>query len=198
MAHSPRIERLIEALRCLPGIGPKSAQRLAFFVLKQSPEEDDRFAEALVDARRRIGHCQQCFNLSAQAVCEICAQHNRKREQICVVSEPQDLFALERTGDYRGLYHVLLGLISPLEHVGPENLKIQELVSRLANGGVEEVILALPPSIEGDTTSLYLTRLLKPLGVAISRIAFGLPAGGDLEYADNMTISRALTGRQQV
>jgi recombination protein RecR len=198
MSYTLPLARLIEEFQKLPGIGPKSAQRLAFHVLKQAPEDVRTFSDALLDARDKIGYCQQCFNLSAQTVCELCVQPNRKKMTICLVSEPKDLYALERTGEFKGVYHVLQGLISPLEGIGPEDLKIKELLSRLSDPEVEEVILALPPSIEGDTTSLYLSRLIKPLGIKLTRIAFGLPVGADLEYADSMTITRALQGRQTV
>lgn len=198
MSYTLPLARLIEEFQKLPGIGPKSAQRLAFHVLKQAPEDVRTFSDALLDARDRIGYCQQCFNLSAQSVCELCVQPNRKKTTICLVSEPKDLYALERTGEFKGVYHVLQGLISPLEGIGPEDLKIKELLARLSDPDVEEVILALPPSIEGDTTSLYLSRLIKPLGIKLTRIAFGLPVGADLEYADSMTITRALQGRQAI
>ncbi|WP_303674257.1 recombination mediator RecR [Vampirovibrio chlorellavorus] len=198
MSYTLPLARLIEEFQKLPGIGPKSAQRLAFHVLKQPPEDVRTFSDALLEARDKIGYCQQCFNLSAQSVCELCVQPNRKQQTICLVSEPKDLYALERTGEFKGVYHVLQGLISPLEGISPEDLKIKELLARLSNPDVEEVILALPPSIEGDTTSLYLSRLIKPLGIKLTRIAFGLPVGADLEYADSMTITRALQGRQSV
>jgi recombination protein RecR len=244
VSYTLPLARLIEEFRKLPGIGPKSAQRLAFHVLKRPEEDVRRFADVLMDARDKVGCCALCFNLSAQQVCELCQQADRKRDLLCVVAEPRDLYALERTGEYKGLYHVLQGLISPLEGIGPEELKIRELIARLsmpvwqhggqdpANSGMEnsafsnlqsansgwgnpeatlsqetsstsappisEIILALPPSIEGDTTSLYISRLIKPLGVRLTRIAFGLPVGADLEYADSMTITRALQGRQLV
>jgi recombination protein RecR len=198
MSYTLPLARLIEEFQKLPGIGPKSAQRLAFHVLKQSHEDVRNFSDALLDARDKIGYCQQCYNLSAQSVCEVCSQPGRKHNLLCIVAEPKDLYALERTGEYRGMYHVLQGLISPLEGIGPEDLKIKELLARLSDPGVEEVILALPPSIEGDTTSLYLSRMIKPLGIKLTRIAFGLPVGADLEYADSMTITRALQGRQTV
>ncbi len=198
MSYTLPLARLIEEFQKLPGIGPKSAQRLAFHVLKQASEDVRSFSDALLDARDKIGYCQQCFNLSAQLVCEICSQPGRKKGILCIVAEPKDLYALERTGEFRGAYHVLQGLISPLEGIGPEDLKIKELLARLGEPDVEEIILALPPSIEGDTTSLYLSRLIKPLDIKLTRIAFGLPVGADLEYADSMTITRALQGRQLV
>jgi recombination protein RecR len=198
MSYTLPLARLIEEFQKLPGIGPKSAQRLAFHVLKQSHDDVRTFSDALLDARDKIGYCQRCYNLSAQNICELCMQPGRKPNLLCIVSEPKDLYALERTNEFKGFYHVLQGLISPLEGIGPEELKIKELISRLADPTVEEVILALPPSIEGDTTSLYLSRLIKPLGTKLTRIAFGLPVGADLEYADSMTITRALQGRQLV
>lgn len=198
MSYTLPLARLIEEFQKLPGIGPKSAQRLAFHVLKQSPEDVRNLSDALLDARDKIGYCQQCYNLSSQTVCEICSLPNRKKGTLCIVAEPKDLYALERTNEFTGAYHVLQGLISPLEGINPEDLKIKELLSRLSDPEIEEIILALPPSIEGDTTSLYLSRLIKPLGIRLTRIAFGLPVGADLEYADNMTITRALQGRQLV
>ena len=198
MSYTLPLARLIEEFQKLPGIGPKSAQRLAFHVLKQSHEDVRTFSDALLEARDKIGYCQRCYNLSAQSVCELCRQPGRKPNLLCIVSEPKDLYALERTNEFKGFYHVLQGLISPLEGIGPEELKIKELITRLSEPGVEEIILALPPSIEGDTTSLYLSRLIKPLGIKLTRIAFGLPVGADLEYADSMTITRALQGRQLV
>lgn len=198
MSYTLPLARLIEEFQKLPGIGPKSAQRLAFHVLKQAPEDVRSFSAALLDARDQIGYCQQCFNLSAQSICEVCIQPGRKKNLLCLVAEPKDLYALERTNEFRGIYHVLQGLISPLEGIGPEDLKIKELLARLSEPDIEEVILALPPSIEGDTTSLYLSRMIKPLDIKLTRIAFGLPVGADLEYADNMTITRALQGRQLV
>ena len=208
------LAKLIEEFQKLPGIGPKSAQRLAFHVLRQSSDSIERFSQALLDAKEKIGFCHICYNLSCQSPCELCSASNRQHNVVCVVPEPKDLYALERTNEFKGLYHILHGLISPLEGIGPEDLKIRELLARLhtpasqpdvelaahygAPVGINEVILALPPSIEGDTTSLYLSRLVKPLGIKLTRIAFGLPAGGDLEYADTMTITRALQGRREV
>lgn len=197
MTYTLPLARLIEEFQKLPGVGPKSAQRLAFHILKQSPEDVKQFSESLLQAKAQIGFCEVCYNLSSQSPCEICRHTNRNARLVCVVAEARDLFALERTGEFQGTYHVLNGLISPLEGVGPEDLKIQELIRRLGES-IDEIILALPPSIEGDTTSLYLARLIKPLGVKLTRIAFGLPAGGDLEYADSMTITRALEGRREL
>ncbi len=202
--YTAPLARLIEEFQKLPGVGPKSAQRLAFHMLRQPSEAITMFSQALLNAKEQIVFCPVCFNLSSRTPCEICAQPQRGQDAtlICVIADPKDLFALERTNEYRGSYHVLHGMISPLEGIGPEDLKIRELMARLAErpvtDNVLEVILALPPSIEGDTTSLYLSRLLKPLGVKLTRIAFGLPVGGDLEYADTLTITRALQGRQEM
>lgn len=204
LTYTRPLARLIEEFQKLPGIGPKSAQRLAFHVLRQSSEAVAQFSSVLLEAKDQIGFCQGCYNLSCQSPCEICSNNHRNRQIICVVSDPKDLFALERTHEFSGLYHVLHGLISPLEGVGPEDLKIRELLAHLGqadeagNTPVQELILALPPSIEGDTTSLYLSKLIKPLGIHLTRIAFGLPVGGDLEFADTMTITRALQGRQEI
>jgi recombination protein RecR len=196
--YTKPLARLIEEFQRLPGIGPKSAQRLAFYVLKQTPESVQGFAEALLDARDKVGYCELCFNHSANTLCNICSSQNRKKETICLVSEPRDLYALERTNEYRGLYHVLQGLISPMDGIGPQDLKLKELIVRLENPAIEEIILALPPSVEGDATSLYLSRMIKPLNIKLTRIAFGLPVGSELEFADSMTITRALQGRQLI
>lgn len=199
MTYSPPLQRLIETFQRLPGIGPKSAQRMAFHVLKQPREWVTSFASAMVEAKDQIRPCGVCFNLSNQSPCEICMNTNRNRTVLCVVAEPGDLFALERVGEFQGLYHVLGGLVSPMDGIGPGDLKIQALVDRLSSTQetpIQEVILALPPSTEGDTTSLYLDKLLKPLPLKMTRIAFGLPVGGDLEYADSLTLRRALQGRQ--
>lgn len=196
--YTKPLARLIEEFQKLPGVGPKSAQRLAFHVLKRSMPEVQSFSQALLEAKEQIGSCSVCYNLSCQDPCEICVNPNRDHSVVCVVSEPRDLFALEKTGEFKGQYHVLEGLISPLEGVGPQDLKITELLHRLSPDNqqpIQEVILALPPSVEGDTTSLYLSRMLKPLGIHLTRIAFGLPVGGDIEYADALTLTRAMAGR---
>lgn len=198
MFYSKPLAQLIEELQKLPGIGPKSAQRLAYHLLKQPAADVARLAQALTDAKQQIRFCSQCSNLSAMDPCELCANPARDPGLVCVVSEPKDLVAVERTKEYRGQYHVLQGLISPMDGVGPEQLKIKELVARLQDDTVQEVILAIPPSIEGEATSLYLSRLIKPLGVRVTRIAFGLPVGGDLEYADEMTLVKALEGRREI
>lgn len=198
MFYSKPLAQLIEELQKLPGIGPKSAQRLAYHLLKQPATEVQKLAQALTDAKEQIRFCSQCSNLSALDPCELCANPARDSATVCVVSEPKDLVALERTKEYRGRYHVLQGLISPMDGIGPEQLKIKELIARLQGESVGEVILAIPPSIEGEATSLYLSRLIKPLGVRVTRIAFGLPVGGDLEYADEMTLVKALEGRREI
>ena len=208
------LARLIEQFERLPGIGPRTAQRLALHLLRQPEEQIRSFAEALLAARSQVGHCRRCFHLSADPLCEICRNPERANGQLCVVADSRDLLALERTREYRGSYHVLGGLISPMDGIGPELLQIQPLVHRVAASGqsgscqsssgqaaeeppVQEVILALTPSVEGDTTSLYLARLLKPF-TAVSRIAYGLPVGSELEYADEVTLARALEGRRIV
>jgi recombination protein RecR len=203
MFYSQPLTQLIEAFQRLPGIGPKSAQRIAFHVLKMPMADVQQFTQALIQAKEQIASCPVCFNLSSLSPCEICRNPNKQKNLLCVVCDPRDVFAIERTGEYQGLYHVLGGLISPLEGIGPEDLKIRELLARFTPSEANpvpptEIILALPPTVEGDTTSLYLVKIIKPLDIPVSRIAFGLPVGGDLEYADSLTISRALQGRQAV
>ncbi|WP_087069217.1 recombination mediator RecR [Cyanobium sp. NIES-981] len=189
--------RLIEQFERLPGVGPRTAQRLALHLLRQPEEQIRAFADALLAARSQVGQCQRCFHLSAEPLCEICRNEERRNGQLCVVADSRDLLAMERTREFRGGYHVLGGLISPMDGIGPELLQIQPLVQRVAADGVEEVILALTPSVEGDTTSLYLARLLKPF-TTVSRIAYGLPVGSELEYADEVTLARAFEGRRRV
>ena len=190
---------LIDELQKLPGIGPKSAQRLAFHLLKQPAATVTALAKALVDAKEQIKFCSICANLSADDPCELCLNPMREQGQICVVAEARDLVALERTKEFHGRYHVLQGLISPMDGIGPEQLKIRELLGRLQEvGRVTEVILAINPTVEGEATCLYLSKLLKPLGPRVTRIAFGLPMGGDLEYADELTLARALEGRRDI
>ena len=181
----------------MPGIGPRTAQRLALHLLRQPEEQIHAFADALLAARSQVGQCRRCFHLSADPFCEICLDEQRGNGQICVVADSRDLLAMERTREYRGWYHVLGGLISPMDGVGPELLQIQPLVERVDREGTTEVILALTPSVEGDTTSLYLARLLRPF-TSVSRIAYGLPVGGELEYADQVTLARALEGRRLI
>jgi recombination protein RecR len=182
----------------LPGIGPKTAQRLTFFLLKRPAEEVRELSQALVAVKDRIVYCQTCFNVTDQDPCRICADPARDGRLLCVVEEPNDLLAMERTGEFRGRYHVLLGALSPLDGIGPEDLKVRELLARLDAGGMQEVILATNPNVEGEATALYLARLLRPLGIRVTRIARGLPVGGDLEYADQVTLSKALEGRREI
>ncbi|MEB3165838.1 MAG: recombination mediator RecR [Cyanobacteriota bacterium] len=192
--------RLIDQFERLPGIGPRTAQRLALHLLRQPEEQIRAFADALLAARSQVGQCRSCFHLSADPLCEICRNDERRNGQICVVADSRDLLAMERTREFKGSYHVLGGLISPMDGIGPELLQIQPLVQRVAEAGeppVQEVILALTPSVEGDTTSLYLARLLRPF-TAVSRIAYGLPVGSELEYADEVTLARAFEGRRAV
>ncbi len=196
--HPPAIARLLEELERLPGIGPKSAQRLAFHILRSDEEAATRLAEAILDVKRSVHFCERCFNFAQDELCEICADPERDPSVLCVVEEPRDLVAIERTGEFRGLYHVLHGAISPIDGIGPERLKVRELVDRVGAGGVAEVIVATNPNIEGETTALYIARLLKPLGVTVTRIASGLPVGGDLEYADEVTLGRALEARREM
>jgi recombination protein RecR len=199
VAYYPEpVARLIDALQRLPGIGPKTAQRLTFFLLKRPTDEVRELADSLVAVKERIVSCSACFNVTDQDPCRICADPARDGRLLCVVEEPNDLLAMERTGEYRGLYHVLMGALSPLEGVGPDDLKVRELLARLEAGGAAEVILATNPNVEGEATALYLAKLLRPLGVRITRIARGLPVGGDLEYADQVTLSKALEGRREV
>ena len=189
--------RLVEELQRLPGIGPKGAQRLAFHILKTPREETERLVDAVRDVKERVTYCSICSNITDSDPCVFCSSADRDRHVICVVEEPQNVSAIEKTGDFKGLYHVLMGSISPLQGVGPDDLKIKSLLSRLSNS-VAEVILATNPTVEGETTALYLTRLLKPLGVRVTRIAMGVPVGSDLEYADQVTMQKALEGRREV
>ena len=188
---------MIDQFERLPGIGPRTAQRLALHLLRQPEEQIQSFAEALLAARSQVGQCQTCFHLSADTSCEICRNPERSTGLLCVVADSRDLLALERTREYAGRYHVLGGLISPMDGIGPEMLQVSSLVQRVENEAIREVILALTPSVEGDTTSLYLARLLRPFTL-VSRIAYGLPVGSELEYADDVTLSRALEGRREV
>ena len=199
MAHYPEpFARLIEALQRLPGIGPKTAQRLTFFLLKRPLDEVRELSEALLAVKERIGYCRICFNVTDEDPCHICADPARDPRVLCVVEEPNDLLAMERTGEFRGLYHVLLGALSPLDGIGPEDIKVRELLARVERGETTEVILATNPNVEGEATALYLSKLLRPLVVRVTRIARGLPVGGDLEYADQVTLSKALEGRREI
>ena len=200
MAHTytPPVQALIDELGRLPGIGPKSAQRIAFHLLKVSADDANRLAEAIREAKAKVRFCERCFNVSESELCSYCSDDRRDSTIICVVEESRDIVAIEKTGEYRGRYHVLLGAMSPLEGIGPEQLKIRELLSRLGPEGVEEVIVCTNPNTEGEVTAMYLARMLKPLGLKVTRIASGLPVGGDLEYADELTLGRALEGRREM
>lgn len=189
-------ERMVQALGRLPGVGEKSATRLAFFILKQGPEYAQELASAVTDAADRMGLCQRCMNLTQAELCSICNDPRRDPAVMCIVASVQDLRAIERCNDFRGTYHVLHGLLAPLDGVGPDELKVRELMERLRESAPKELILATQPTVEGEATALYLQRLVAPLGLTVSRIASGLPMGGDFEYADPATISRALAGRQ--
>jgi recombination protein RecR len=191
---SEALQQLIEEFAKLPGIGRKTAQRLALFVLKQPREDAVRMAKALVNVKDRIRYCSVCSNITEQDPCSICSSPKRDRAVICVVEEPNDVLALEKINEFRGLYHVLGGSLSPLDGIGPDDLKVKELLGRVTEG-VGEVILAMNPNVEGEATTIYLSRLLKPLGIKVTRIARGLPVGGDLEFADEATLTRALEGR---
>ncbi len=192
------VARLIEELQRLPGIGPKSAQRLAFWILKGDDADVARLAEALVEVKRTVHFCPRCFNFAEGELCDVCSNPERDQSVICVVEEPKDIVAFERTGEYRGLYHVIQGVISPIDGIGVEQLRIRELIARLGDGVVTEVVLATNPTVEGETTALYIARLVKPLGVRVTRIASGLPVGGDIEYADEVTLGRALEARREM
>ena len=192
------VTRLIEAFAQLPGIGPKTASRLTFYLLRRPAEQAEALGEALRDLKQRIVFCSTCYNITESSPCAICQDEGRDRSIICVVEEPLDVLAIDRTGEYRGLYHVLHGAISPVEGIGPAELRIDELMARLKAQPVEEVLLATNPNLEGEATAMYLARLLQPLGVRVTRLARGLPIGGDLEYADAVTLGRALEGRQEM
>lgn len=194
----PSLARLTEQFERMPGIGRKSAQRLAFHVLSLSDEEAAGFADAITRAKKNIHCCRICQNLTDSEVCSVCSDSQRDKTTVCVVEDAQDVIAFERTGEYRGLYHVLGGVISPLDGIGPEQLKIKELLMRLSDNTVTEVIMATNPTVDGEATSAYLSRLLKPLGIKVTRLAYGIPVGGNLEYADDVTLSRALDGRNEI
>lgn len=195
--YTKPLARLIEQLQRLPGVGPKTAQRLALHILKRPEADVQALAQALLEAKQQVGVCSVCFHLSAEPVCEICRDANREQDTICVVSDSRDVIALEKTREYRGKYHVLGGLISPMDGIGPDQLYITQLVRRVSKQQIKEVILAINPSVEGETTTLYIGQLLKPF-TKVTRIAFGLPMGGDLEYADEVTLARALEGRREL
>ena len=195
----PALEKLVEQFAKLPGVGVKSAQRLAFHVLSLPQEEAEQFAQAILDAKQSIHCCPVCQNLTeGDGPCSICANPRRDESTICVVADPKDVVAMERSREYQGLYHVLHGVISPMNHIGPDDLHIKELVSRVSTGQIQEVIMATNPDTEGEATAMYLSRLLKPFGAKITRLAYGIPVGSHLEYADDATLMRALEGRREI
>ena len=202
MSPSPNdgraLQRLLDELGRLPGIGPKSAQRIAYYLLEADAEEARRLAQAILEVKQQVHFCPVCFSYATRETCDVCSDSSRDRVSICVVSEPRDVQAIERTGSYHGLYHVLGGVISPMDKIGPEQLHIRELLARLGHEDIHEVIIATNPNIEGETTASYLARTIKPLGVEVSRLASGLPVGGDLEYADELTLGRAIEARRAI
>ena len=196
--YAPPVQSLIDELGRLPGVGPKSAQRIAFYLLKLPDEDAFRLARSITEAKERVSFCRRCFNVCEGEECDICLDTRRDPTIVCVVEEPRDVVAVEKTGEFRGRYHVLQGAISPLEGIGPDQIRVRELLTRLGNEEIVEVILCTNPNIEGEATAMYLARLLKPLGIKATRIASGLPVGGDLEYADELTLGRALEGRREL
>jgi len=198
MRYAPSIQRLLEELERLPGIGPKSAQRIAYYVLRSDAEAAQRLADAIVEVKRTVHFCPRCFNFAEAEYCAVCSDTDRDGSVVCVVEEPRDLVAIERTNEFRGLYHVLQGAISPVDGIGPEQLKVRELIERVGSEDIVEVVVATNPNVEGETTAVYLARLLKPLGLRVTRLASGLPVGGELEYADEVTLGRALECRREM
>ncbi len=198
MEYTKALAKLIECFQKLPSIGPKTATRLALHLIKMPTFEVEKFAQTMVEAKNTISYCDICFNLTTQSPCEICVNSNRDKQTICVIGETKDLIAIEKTNEFKGQYHVLQGLISPIDGITPDDIRVKELLNRIHKDDIKEVILALSPSVEGEATSLYLHKLIKPFSVKVSRIAFGLPLGTELEYADEMTLARALEGRQEL
>lgn len=196
--YTKPLARLIDEFSKMPGIGPKTAQRLAFYILKNSSERVASLAKAILEAKEKVKHCSICGNITDQEVCEICQNINRDKSIICVVEKVRDLIAIENTGEYKGLYHVLEGAISPLDGIEPENLKIDSLLKRLKTEKIKEIILATNPNIEGEVTASYLNKLIEPLNIKVTRIAYGVPIGGSLEFADEVTLTQALMGRQKI
>lgn len=192
------LENLVEQFEKMPGIGYKTAQRLAYYVLNLSKTEAEDFSRAITDAHEKIHYCRICCNFTDQELCPVCRSEKRDKTTICVVESPRDAMAMENTNEYRGLYHILHGAISPLNNIGPDNLTVKELLARLGSEDISEIIMATNPTVEGDATAMYLSRLLKPMGVKITRLAYGIPVGGDLEYADQVTLARALEGRNEL
>ena len=196
--YTPSIEKLIQSFEKLPSIGNKTAARLAFYILNASEEETNEFVSSIVNAKKNLKYCSKCFNISDTDPCPICANPKRDQSQICVVEDVRDIVAMERTHEFKGVYHVLHGSISPMNGVGPDDIKIKELLARLMDGQVKEVILATNPRVEGEATAMYLSKLIKPLGIKATRIAHGIPVGGDLEYTDEITLTKALEGRREL
>ncbi|MDE6385807.1 MAG: recombination mediator RecR [Eubacterium sp.] len=192
------LQNLIDQFERMQGIGHKTAQRMAFYVLGLSSEEANAFANAITDAHTKIKQCKICCDLADDELCPICKSENRDKSVICVVEDPRDVAAIERTHEYKGTYHVLHGAISPMDNIGPDQIRIKELIARLSDGIVEEVIMATNPTVEGEATAMYISRLLKPMGITVSRLAYGVPVGADLEYADEVTLSRAIEGRSLI
>ena len=193
--YSPSIEKLIESFKKLPSIGEKTAIRLAFYILNSSEEEANSFIQSIQNAKKNLKYCSQCYNISDTDPCPICSNQSRDKSKICVVEDVKDVVAMERTHEFKGLYHVLHGSISPMDGIGPDDIKIKELLARLMNGEVKEVILATNPRVEGEATSMYIAKLIKPMGIKVTRIAHGIPIGGDIEYTDEFTLGKALEGR---
>lgn len=196
--YSPSIEKLIESFEKLPSIGHKTAQRLAFYMLDVSNEEAKEFTDAILNAKQNLKFCSKCFNISDMDPCNICADSKRDQSTICVVEDVRDVFAMERTHEYKGVYHILHGSISPMNGIGPDDIKIKELLARLMDGNIKELILATNPRVEGEATSMYISKLVKPMGIKVTRIARGIPIGGDLEYTDEVTLMKALEGRSEM
>ncbi len=196
--YSPSIEKLIEAFEKLPSIGNKTAARLAFHILDATEEETKEFVQAILDAKKNLKYCSSCYNISDTDPCPICSNQNRDHTTICVVEDVRDVVAMERTHEFKGIYHVLHGSISPMNGIGPDDIKIKELLSHIMEGNIKEIILATNPRVEGEATAMYISKLVKPLGVKVTRIAHGIPVGGDLEYTDEVTLSKALEGRREL
>ena len=198
MLYTKSFQKLIDVFRKMPGVGNKSAVRMAYYVLSMSDEDIEDMTKTIKEAKEKICYCKICQNTTEQEICEICGGTKRDKSTICVVEQPKDVVALEKTREYYGTYHVLHGCISPMDGIGPEDIKIKELLERAADEQVKEVILAISPNVEGDATSMYISRLLKPFGIKITRIAYGIPVGGDLEYADQVTLAKAIEGRREI
>ena len=196
--YSPSIEKLIQSFEKLPSIGNKTAARLAFYILNASEEETNDFVSSIVNAKKNLKYCSKCYNISDTDPCQICGNPKRDQSEICVVEDVRDIIAMEKTHEFRGVYHVLHGSISPMNGIGPDDIKIKELLARLMDGKVKEVILATNPRVEGEATAMYLSKLIKPLGIKVTRIAHGIPVGGDLEYTDEITLTKALEGRREL